>query len=107
METALTTVKAVVYDQPPMSEYQEAYRESLEDPDAFWDRAARNISWFKPYERVLDSSRAPLVEWFPGGLLNTCYNAVDRHVERGRGKQRALVYDSPVTGTIRSFTYLE
>jgi len=90
-----------------MSTYAEAYDRSLRDPEAFWGLAAENITWFKRWDRVLDDSNGPFVRWFPGGILNTCYNAVDRHVERGRGKQRALVYDSPVTGIVQTFTYLE
>ena len=87
--------------------YADIYERSLREPEAFWAQAAEDISWVKRWDRVLDDSRAPFVHWFAGGVLNTCYNAVDRHVERGRGKQRALVYDSPVTGTVRAFTYLE
>ena len=89
------------------SYYQDMYEWSHRDPEAFWAHAAEEISWVKRWDRVIDSDRAPFVRWFPGAVLNTCYNAVDRHVERGRGKQRALIYDSPVTGTVRSFTYLE
>ena len=92
---------------PINSDYQAAYERSLTDPEGFWGQAAEEISWFRRWDRVLDASRAPFVRWFPGAELNTCYNAVDRHVERGRGKQRALIYDSPVTGTIQTFTYLE
>jgi len=77
------------------SEYQRAYERSLRDPEGFWAEAAQAISWTRPFDRVLDDSRAPFVRWFPGGMLNTCYNAVDRHVARGRGKQVALIYDSP------------
>jgi propionyl-CoA synthetase len=87
--------------------YADIYTRSLRDPEGFWAQAAEDISWVKRWDRVFDDSRAPFVRWFPGGLLNTCYNAVDRHVECGRAKQRSLVYDSPVTGTVRAFTYLE
>jgi len=87
--------------------YHEAYARSLRDPDAFWTHAAEDITWGTRWDRVLDRSNPPFVRWFPGASLNTCYNAVDRHVERGRGRQRALVYDSPVTGVVRSFTYQE
>src|ERR1700687_291221 len=88
------------------SYYHDVYEWSLRDPEAFWAQAAEEISWVKRWDRVIDAGRAPFVKWFPGAVLNTCYNAVDRHVERGRGKQRALIYDSPVTDTVRSFTYL-
>jgi propionyl-CoA synthetase len=90
-----------------MSDYQTTYQRSLDDPEGFWAEAAEDISWFTRWDRVLDDSRAPFVHWFTGGVLNTCYNAVDRHVERGRGKQRAIIYDSPVTGVVRTITYLE
>ena len=87
--------------------YQEVYERSLRDPEGFWADAAEEISWVRRWDRVVDASRPPFVRWFPGGVMNTCYNAVDRHVERGRGKQRALIYDSPVTGTVQTFTYLD
>ena len=87
--------------------YQETHRRSLERPEEFWAEAAAAISWDRPWERVLDDRRAPFYRWFEGGLLNTCYNAVDRHVAAGRGGQRALIYDSPVTGTVTTFSYAE
>jgi propionyl-CoA synthetase len=90
-----------------MSDYFSAYQRSLAEPETFWAEAASQISWIRRWDQVLDRSNPPFVRWFPGALLNTCYNAVDRHVERGRGKQRALIYDSPVTKTVRAFTYLE
>ncbi len=89
------------------SNYAEAYRRSLADPEGFWGDAAKAIDWDKPWDRVLDASRPPFYRWFKGARLNTCYNALDRHVERGRADQAALIYDSPVTGTVRRFTYRE
>ncbi len=88
-------------------EYEAQYRRSLEDPEAFWSDAAADLHWDVPFTRVLDDSAAPLYRWFPDGSLNTCHNALDLHVEQGRGEQRALVYDSPVTGSQRVFTYRE
>jgi propionyl-CoA synthetase len=88
-----------------VSAYGEAFRLSIEDPGAFWGRAATAISWYRVPERVLDSEDAPFSRWFPDGELNTCFNALDRHVEGGRAEQVALVHDSPVTGTTRQFTY--
>jgi len=85
--------------------YQDAYDRSIQDPEKFWGEAANAIHWDQPYTRVLDDSRAPFYRWFPGGQLNTCYNALDCHVEQGRGDQAALIYDSPVTNTIKKFTY--
>jgi propionyl-CoA synthetase len=90
-----------------MSRFDEVYRRSLEQPEEFWSEAAQAIDWEEPWTRVLDESRAPFYRWFSGGRLNTCHNALDRHVERGRADQLALVYDSPVTETTKSFTYRE
>jgi propionyl-CoA synthetase len=89
------------------SQYDEAYARSLRDPEGFWAAAAEDLYWERRWDRVLDASRPPYYRWFAGGMLNTCYNALDLHVDRGRGKQRALVYDSPVTGTLATFTYAE
>ncbi|MGZ3559994.1 MAG: acetyl-coenzyme A synthetase N-terminal domain-containing protein, partial [Thermodesulfobacteriota bacterium] len=88
-------------------EYKRAYEASIHQPEAFWEKAAREIHWYKLFERVLDGSNKPFYRWFPGGELNTCYNAVDCHVDRGRGDQWAIVYDSPVTKEIRRITYRE
>jgi propionyl-CoA synthetase len=87
--------------------YAAAYARSLDDPQGFWSDAARDIDWITAPERVLDDSRPPFYRWFPGATLNTCFNAVDRHVAAGRGEQVAVHYDSPVTGTKRSITYAE
>ena len=88
--------------------YQTAYTASREDPDSFWAEIAENIHWFKRWDRVLDESNKPLYRWFQGGTTNTAYNALDRHVESGRGDQTALIYDSPITGNIvQKFTYEE
>jgi propionyl-CoA synthetase len=90
-----------------MGPYAAAYERSLGDPARFWAEAARDIRWRTPPERVLDDGAAPFYRWFTGGELNTCENALDRHVEQGRADQLALIYDSPVTGTQRSYTYRE
>ncbi|HID71343.1 MAG TPA: propionyl-CoA synthetase [Thermoplasmata archaeon] len=88
--------------------YEESFRKSITDPEGFWAEAAKEIHWFKKWEKVLDDSNPPFYRWFVGGELNSCYNALDRHVENGRGEQIALIYDSPVTGgTIKKFTYKE
>ena len=89
------------------STHQDLYDRSLREPETFWAAAAEDIHWDKRWDRVFDDSRPPFYRWFTGGVLNTCYNALDFHVERGRGKQKALIYDSPVTATIKSFTYFE
>ena len=90
-----------------MAKFEKVFRESLDDPEEFWGRAAREIDWYKECDTVLDSSNPPFYRWFAGGEMNTCYNAVDRHVEQGRGDQVAIIYDSPVTDTIEKITYLE
>ncbi len=90
-----------------MSKFSEIHRRSIENAAEFWAEAAQGIDWETQWDSVLDESDAPLYRWFPGGRLNTCYNAVDRHVEAGRGDQAAIIYDSPVTGTQRRISYSE
>ncbi|GAB1343877.1 propionyl-CoA synthetase [Gemmatimonas sp.] len=87
--------------------YDSLYRAALDDPHTLWAEAAGQLHWDRPWERVLDDRQAPLYRWFSGGQLNTCYNAIDRHVAGGRGKQAAVIYDSPVTNTTRTITYAE
>ncbi len=87
--------------------YADTYRSWQEDPHGFWMERADAIEWIEPPHAALDESQAPIYRWFPGGRLNTCHNALDRHVEGGRGEQAALIYDSPMTGTKRSYTYRE
>ncbi|MGD0660902.1 MAG: propionyl-CoA synthetase [Syntrophorhabdales bacterium] len=87
--------------------YQTAYQESISDPERFWGEAAKEIKWFKPYDKVLDDSKKPFYRWFSGGEMNTCYNALDYHVESGRARQIAIIYDSPVTDTSRKVSYVE
>jgi propionyl-CoA synthetase len=85
--------------------YEAAYQSWLGNPEGFWAEAAESIHWYKKWDQILDSSRAPFYRWFPGALVNTCYNVLDVHVENGRAEQLALIYDSPVTGITRSYTY--
>ncbi len=87
--------------------FDEVYARSIEDPDGFWAEAAEAIHWTRRWDKVLDDSNAPIYRWFTGGELNTCHNALDRHVDEGRGEQAALIYDSPITGTQKSYTYRE
>ena len=87
--------------------YSETYRRSLERPEEFWAEAAEAIDWDRRWDRVLDASRPPFYRWFAGARLNTCWNALDRHVAVGRGDRTALIWDSPVTGQITRFTYRE
>ena len=85
--------------------YKELYRQSIESPQEFWGEAAADLDWSKSWEKVLDDSNPPYYEWFAGGEINTCYNALDRHCAAGRGEQAALIYDSPVTGQVRTYSY--
>ncbi len=87
--------------------YARAHRRSIQDPEGFWGEAARGIDWITAPAQALDDSRPPFYRWYRGGRLNTCFNALDRHVIAGRGDQPALHYDSPVTGTSRTLTYAE
>src|SRR4029453_12259638 len=89
------------------SRYHEIYARSLADPEGFWGEAAAAIDWYEPEKKVFDKDAGVYGRWFTGAVCNTCYNAIDRHVERGRGNQPAIIYDSPVTGTKRAITYAE
>jgi len=91
-----------------MGKYEELYRQSIESPDQYWAAAAEEVQWVKKWDKVLDDSRAPnFHSWFTGGELNTCYNAIDYHVENGRADQVAIIYDSPQTGVVKKITYSE
>ena len=90
-----------------MSSFAEIHRRSIADPEGFWGEAAEQIDWIKRWDKVLDDSNPPFYRWFPGGVMNTCYNALDRHVAGGRADQPAIIYDSPVTDTIKSITFAE
>ncbi|WP_175944297.1 propionate--CoA ligase [Caballeronia sp. BCC1704] len=89
-----------------MPTYREAYRQSIEEPEAFWAEQARRIHWQTPFEQVLDASNPPFARWFVGGRTNLCHNAVDRHLA-SRAQQDALVYVSTETGIERRYTYAE
>src|SRR6266700_2763646 len=89
------------------SRYHEIYARSRRDPEGFWAEAARDIDWYEPAKKVFDPDAGVYGRWFVGATCNTCFNAVDRHVERGRGQQTAIIYDSPLTGTTCTLTYAE
>ena len=82
--------------------HAEAHARSLDDADGFWGEIAEDIRWTRKWDKVFDDSNAPFYKWFTGGELNTCFN-----VEEGRAEQAALIYDSPVTGTVKTYTYRE
>lgn len=90
-----------------MTNFDAVFTRSVKQPEEFWAEAAKGIDWYKECDKVLDSSNPPFYRWFKGGKMNTCYNAVDRHVKNGRGDQVAIIYDSPVTSTIAKITYKE
>jgi propionyl-CoA synthetase len=87
--------------------YDVAFERSINDPESFWAEAAEDCHWYKKWDKTLDDSNKPFYRWFVGGEINTCYNALDYHIENGRGAQDALIYDSPVTETIRKYSYVE
>ena len=87
--------------------YREIYDSWKKDPEAFWMNAAEAIDWDKKPSKALFADRAPLYEWFSDSMVNTCYNAVDRHVFNGRADQKAIIYDSPMTDTKYSITFAE
>jgi propionyl-CoA synthetase len=87
--------------------YSATHRQSIENPEQFWGNAAEQLHWYSKWDKVLDDSNPPFYRWFAGGTTNTCYNALDRHVDEGRGNETAVIYDSPVTGTIKKYTYRE
>ncbi len=89
------------------SRYFDVYRSWQEEPERFWGKAAEAIDWFSPPSRVFDAAQGVYGRWFPGGITNTCFNCLDRHVAQGRGGQAAFIFDSAMTGTQRRFTYDE
>ena len=89
------------------SRYDEVYARSMADPEGFWAEAAREIDWIKPAEKIFDRDMGLYGRWFAGAIVNTCYNALDRHVARGRADQLALIHDSPLAGTVIRLTYSE
>jgi len=86
-------------------EYERAFQESVSDPERFWGAAAEKVHWYRTYDQVLAGEKPPFYRWFEGGIVNSCYNALDYHVENGLKNNIALIYDSPVTKTIKRYTY--
>ncbi len=87
--------------------FDEIYELSMNQPEKFWAEAAADTDWHRSWDKVLDDANPPFYQWFSGAELNTCYNALDRHIDRGLGDQTALIYDSPVTAVKQQFTFLE
>jgi propionyl-CoA synthetase len=88
-------------------EYERAHHEAATNPEGFWGKAAKMVQWFSDYDKVLNQDNSPFCRWFEGGILNSCYNALDYHVNNGKKDRVALIYDSPVTSTVKKYTYGE
>src|SRR6476646_9696438 len=89
------------------SRYHQVHARSLADPEGFWGEAARDIDWIEPAKKLFDPGSGPYGRWFAGAVVNTCYNALDRHVAGGRANQVALIHDSPLAGRVTRFTYAQ
>ena len=87
--------------------FNKIYTESINHPEKFWQEASNDIFWFKKPTKILNKSNPPFYKWYENGITNTCYNALDIHIDKGKGKQTALIYDSPITGTKNKFSYEE
>ena len=89
------------------NKFNKIYQESINNPEKFWQEASNDIFWFKKPTKILNKSNPPFYKWFEDGVTNTCYNALDFHIDQGKGNKTALIYDSPITGTKNKFTYDE
>ena len=87
--------------------FNKIYEKSIKEPENFWKEAADDIFWFKKPTKILNKSNPPFYKWFEDGVTNTCYNALDIHIDQGNGNKTALIYDSPITGNKSKFTYEE
>ena len=105
--TAGPAITTLTREEKALATYEDIYRQWQVDPEGFWREASTAIEWDRAPEAIIDPSQTPIPAWFAGGRLNTCHNAVDRHVRDGRGEQAALIYDSPVTNTVRRYSYRE
>ena len=82
--------------------FNEIYQESINNPENFWREASENIFWFKKPSKILNKSNPPFYKWYEDGVTNTCYNALDFHIDQGKGSKTALIYDSPITGKTKT-----
>ena len=87
--------------------FNEIYQKSINSPESFWREASENIFWFKKPGKILNKSNPPFYKWYEDGVTNTCYNALDFHIDQGKGSKTALIYDSPITGDKNKFSYEE
>ena len=89
------------------NKFNEIYQNSIKNPEKFWQEVSEDIFWFKKPTKILNKSNPPFYKWFEDGVTNTCYNALDLHIDEGRGEKVALIYDSPITDSKKQFTYNE
>ncbi len=87
--------------------FNKIYQESIQNPEKFWQNVSEDIFWFKKPSKILNKSKPPFYKWFEDGVTNTCYNAIDTHIDKGNGDKIALIYDSPITNNKAKFTYNE
>ena len=88
-----------------MSKYLDIFNKSISHKEDFWAEVAKDVIWYEPFDKVLHTDGPPFYQWFKNGKINTCYNALDRHVDEGNGERLALIYDSPITGNKNTYTY--
>ena len=89
-----------------MSEkFNKIYQESIQNPEKFWQKASDDIFWFRKPSKILNKTNPPFYKWYEDGVTNTCYNALDIHIDNNNGDKVALIYDSPITGNKNKFTY--
>ena len=87
--------------------YTEVYQKSIQNREEFWKNISENVFWYKKPTKILNSDKPPFYKWFEDGVTNTCYNALDHHIDKGRGDKLAIIYDSPITGKKKNITYSE
>ena len=87
--------------------YKKIYENSIKNPEEFWQEVSNDVFWFKKPSQILNKKNPPFYKWFTDGVTNTCYNALDVHIDEGRGDKIALIYDSPITGNKKKYTYKE
>ena len=85
--------------------YKEIYEKSIVSRESFWKEVSENIFWYKKPSKILNSDNPPFYKWFEDGVTNTCYNALDLHIDNGKGEKLAIIYDSPITGTKKNISY--
>ena len=85
--------------------FKQIYDNSIKNPEVFWKNLSEDIFWFKKPTKILNKSNPPFYKWYEDGVTNTCYNALDHHIDQGKGERIALIYDSPITGNKAQFTF--